>query len=83
MRILFSLLGLLIVVAVIGFLAKKQLHSVATLPAPAVSASSAGDSASPTGNVREQSQQLQQQVQKQIKDAMEAAAQPRAGAEDK
>ena len=80
MRVIFGVLSLLFVVAVVGFLAKKQISSVneikvPSVSGPAVSASGTVDTAlptiNPTGNVQQQSQQIQQQ----FKAAAEAAVQ--------
>jgi hypothetical protein len=77
MRMIFSLIGLLIVVAVIGTLAKKQLSTVTQLPT--INPNSATNPA----NMAEQSQQIQTQVKDQIGAAMEAAAAARVAAESK
>ncbi|HPH14175.1 MAG TPA: hypothetical protein PLC34_10295 [Burkholderiaceae bacterium] len=71
MRVLLSVLSLLVVVAVVGFLASKQVKSVSenqvpVLPAPTDTATPA---VSATGNVQQQSQAIQQQ----FKAAAEAA----------
>lgn len=67
MRIVFGVLSLLIVVAVIGVAAKKQLQATATLPlVPAASA--------PAANVVEQSQQIQQQVRDDVNKLMQERA---------
>ncbi len=67
MRILFNLAGLLIVLAVVAWLAKTQLKAVVpTAPPPVAGA------AAPT--VREQSQQMQQQVKQGIERALEQGA---------
>jgi hypothetical protein len=58
MRAVFGILGLLIVVVVIGLLAKRQLG------APA------GPDGAPLGTPEQQSQQLQDQVKKSVEDAM-------------
>ena len=75
MRMVFGVLSLLFVVAVVGFLAKKQISSVNEIKVPSVSASGTVDTAvpsvNPTGNVQQQSQQIQQQ----FKAAAEAAVQ--------
>ena len=77
MRSVFGVLSLLLVVAVIGFLAKQNMSSVNEIKLPDPSAVSAGSPASPTkpvsapGNVQQQSQQIQQQ----FKAAAEAAVQ--------
>ena len=75
MRMIFGVLSLLFVVAVVGFLAKKQLASVNEIKVPSISASGALSTAvpsiNPSGNVQQQSQQIQQQ----FKAAAEAAVQ--------
>jgi Tfp pilus assembly major pilin PilA len=63
MRMIFSLVGLLIVVAIVGILAKKQLSAVTQLPVTAAPA-----------NIAEQSKQIQTQVKDQLNEAMKAAA---------
>ena len=74
MRLIFSLIGLLIVVAVIGVLAKNQLSAVSQLPSPVPAAASA--------NIAEQSKQIQSQVKDQLNDAMKAAAEAKDKAVD-
>lgn len=66
MRMIFGVLSLLFVVAVVGFLAKKQLASVSEIKLPP-----AALTVTPGGNVQQQSQQIQQQ----FKAAAEAAVQ--------
>lgn len=68
---IFSLIGLLIVVAIVGFLAKSQLTTVTQLPNSAPS--SANSTATPA-NIAEQSKQMQTQVRDQVNEAMKAAA---------
>lgn len=66
MRALFSVLGLLLVVAVIGLLAKKQLSSVAAPPVgPAIPGSTATVDAKPA-TPQQTVQQFQQAVQGQM-----------------
>lgn len=67
MRALISLASLLVVLALIGVLVKKQL---ATTQAP-VPALQAPGPAAPTGSVGAQSQQIQQQVQQQMEGLMQ------------
>lgn len=68
MRAIFSILGLLAVVAVVGVLAKKQLTSAgSTAAAPAAAT---GGVVVPTGTPK---QQLDQ-----VKQSLDVAAQPRA-----
>ena len=74
MRLIFSLVGLLIVVVIVGILAKKQLSAVTQLPNPA--SSSVNTTATPA-NIAEQSKQMQTQVKDQLNEAMKAAAEAR------
>jgi hypothetical protein len=80
MRMIFGVLSLLFVVAVIGFLAKKQLASVNEIKVPVIPGATPtlNVPASPGGNVQQQSQQIQQQ----FKAAAEAAMQPARPASD-
>lgn len=67
MRVVFGILSLLIVVTVIGVLAKKQLGALSgarTTPGIPVNVSL------PVTTPQQQSQQLQNQVQKSVDDAM-------------
>ncbi|RYF66632.1 MAG: hypothetical protein EOO29_38415 [Comamonadaceae bacterium] len=77
MRAVFGLVGLVVVLAVVGLLAKKQLSAVRTpVPSlqttPADSAAAAASSAQPA-TVRDQSQQIQQQVKQQVEGLMQQA----------
>jgi Na+-transporting methylmalonyl-CoA/oxaloacetate decarboxylase gamma subunit len=67
MRALFGILGLLLVVAVVGFVSKKQMSSISDIKVPA--AASSEIAIDPNQNVKQQSQQIQNQV----KSAVEAA----------
>ena len=60
MRAIFSVLGLLVVVAIVGMLAKKQLSSGV---APAVSANAPAGVSVPAGTPKQQVQQFEQAVQ--------------------
>jgi len=73
MRMIFGVLGLLLVVAITGMLAKKQLSSANDIRLPAVpgSAQETTTSIKTEGMVQQQSQQIQQQ----FKAAAEAAVQ--------
>ena len=74
MRVVLSVLSLLVVVAIVGLLAKKQLGSASaplTLP-PQAGAPSAAP-ATPVGTPAQQSQQLQQQVKKDVEALMQQA----------
>lgn len=70
MRIMFNLAGLLIVLAVVAWLAKTQLKAVSTAVAP-----TASTAAPPAGaTVPEQSRQLQQQIKQDIGRVLEQGA---------
>jgi multidrug efflux pump subunit AcrB len=71
MRVMFGVLSLLIVVAIVGLLAKKQLgHATAPVVIPQVS----GAPVAPTGATpAQQSQQLQQQVKKDVESLLQQA----------
>jgi hypothetical protein len=78
MRAIFGVLSLLLVLAVVGLLVKKQLASTQqaipalTLPAPG-SAGAEPAPARPVGTVQQQSQQIQQQYRQAIDAAMQQA----------
>jgi hypothetical protein len=74
MRSIFGLLSLILVLLLVGFLARTQLNTVTRIRTPEVSGSAASATpfaaeASAAGNVLSQPQQIQQQ----IKAATEAA----------
>ena len=74
MRSIFGVLGLVLVLAIVGFLAKKQLSSVSAIKLPEVSGAAPiaqPVAIEPNASVKQQSQQIQQQV----KQAVEAATQ--------
>ena len=62
MRVIFGVLSLLIVVAIVGVLAKKQLSSIAPVSGPPPAAAP-GTMATPTGTPQQQVQQFQKAVQ--------------------
>ena len=78
MRSIFGVLSLLLVLAVLGLLVKKQLASNQqaipglTLLAP-VSSGAESTPTKPVGTVQEQSQQIQQQYKQAIDAAMQQA----------
>jgi hypothetical protein len=74
MRMIFSLIGLLIVLAIVGFLAKSQLSAVTQLPNSAPPNASAISNSATPANIAEQSKQMQTQVKDQVNEAMKAAA---------
>jgi hypothetical protein len=72
MRAIFSVLGLLLVVAVIGMLAKKQLHSVSTLPSSPSENNPIGlPATTPGATVQQQSLEIGQQVKKSVEESLQ------------
>ena len=67
MRALFSLVGLLVVVAIVAMIAKKQLQAVAPTILPPTPATTGG--AAPT--VQEQSRAAQQKVLQDVNNALQ------------
>jgi len=74
MRAVFSLIGLVIVVAIIAMMMKKQLQSVA----PAVVAPASTGAGNPPPTLPEQSRALQQKVQQDVNRALQQGAASRA-----
>jgi hypothetical protein len=74
MRAIFSVVGLLLVVAVVGLLATKQLKSAVAPVAPG---------AAPGSSPIQQSQALQQRVRNEVSQALEQAAAARKDEADK
>lgn len=68
MRVVFGVLSLLVVVAIVGILAKKQLGAIAPAAAPPPVAAP-GTMAPPTGTPQQQVQQFQQAVQGAVQQA--------------
>lgn len=75
MRGLFGLVGLVVVLAVVGLLAKNQLSAVRApaVAVPGAAAVTADPASAPAGNVREQSRQMQDQVRQQMEGLMQQA----------
>jgi hypothetical protein len=71
MRAVFGVVGLLVVVAVVGWVAKKQLESARAI---SVVPAAAQDAAGAEAPVREQSQQLQRQVAEDVAKALSQGA---------
>ena len=70
MRIVFGIVGLVVALAIVGVLVKKQLagtHAVV----PALQIPGVAPASAPTGTVREQSQQIQQQYKQALESAMQ------------
>lgn len=74
MKGIFGLLGLLLSLAIVGVVVKKQLTStqqVAPVPQVPVTAGSQSPASAPAATVREQSQQIQQQYKQAIEGALQ------------
>ena len=69
MRIVFSLVGLLVVVAIVGLLAKKQLQAVQLAPAGTSASASAGVEPVPPA------QAIQRQTADDVRKALDAGMQ--------
>lgn len=79
MRGVFGIVGLLVTLAIVGILVKKQLHTTTSMPVvptvPAVAGSSA-PAVNPNATVQQQSQQIQQQYKQAVEGAIQPAARP-------
>jgi hypothetical protein len=69
MRIVFGLMGLVVVLAIVGILSKKQLGSVSNIKLPQTT--EAPVTVDPNASVKAQSQQIQNQVKQQVENAMQ------------
>ena len=63
MRVVFGIMSLLVVVAIVAMLARKQLGAIAPAAAPTGTGAPAGAMARPAGTPRQQVEQFQQAVQ--------------------
>ena len=72
MRGVFGMVGLVVALAIVGVLAKKQLASTQAV-VPSLQVPGAAPVSAPTGSVREQSQQVQQQYKQALEAAMQQA----------
>ena len=79
MRGVFGMVGLVVALALVGVLAKKQLVSTQAV-VPSLQVPGAAPVPAPTGSVREQSQQVQQQYKQALESALQ---QPRPLPDDK
>ncbi len=71
MRAIFSILGLLVVVAIVGVLAKKQLGAVSVSGKSSDSAQVTLPKTTPGATPQQQSQQIQNQVKQSIESSMQ------------
>ena len=72
MRVVFGMVGLVVALAIVGVLVKKQLASTRAV-VPSLQIPGAAPASAPTGTVREQSQQIQQQYKQALDAAMQQA----------
>jgi len=74
MKSIFSILGLLIVVAIVGILAKKQFGAVSeTTAKPQDGSQILVPATTPGATPQQQSQQIQQQIKQSVEAAMQQA----------
>ena len=90
MRAVFGVVALLVVLAVIGMVAARQMKSGSRALSVGTEAATSGQDAgrpdappAPAGNIREQSQQLQQRVKDDVSRALEQGAAARKEAAEK
>ncbi len=74
MRALFSLVGLLVVLAIVVLIAKKQLQAVAPLVLPATPMTSAAPAGGAASTVQEQARGVQQKVLQNINQSLQQGA---------
>ena len=88
MKAMFGMVSLLIALAIVGFLAARQLKTAApsaTSGATAAAAATAGvvlPGVAASGTVREQSQQIQQKVKDDVAKALQQGAEARKDSAD-
>jgi hypothetical protein len=76
MRAAFGLVGLVVALAIVAVLAKKQLNSVNAIQVPQPAGTSPGavvPPVDPNATVKEQSQQIQQQYKQAVEGALQQA----------
>jgi len=74
MRAVFGVVSLLVVLAIVGLLATRQLRATRQAVGVALPADAGAASAAPPGTVSEQSQQWQQRVKSDVARALEQGA---------
>ena len=73
MRIIFGLFGLVVVLATVATLAKKQLSAVSEIKVPQLTGTALGPvpvAVDPAASVQQQSQQLQQQIKQSVESSL-------------
>ncbi|MBK5205048.1 MAG: hypothetical protein JJD98_06470 [Polaromonas sp.] len=73
MRAIFGVMSLLIALAVVGVLAKKQLSALSAATVPVQLPTSADSAITSHATPQAQSQQLQQQIKQSVENAMQQA----------
>ena len=74
MKAVFSVVSLLVVLAVIGVLASRQLKASRELSVPSAGPAASAFQTSPGATAAEQSRQIQQQVRDEVQRSMEQSA---------
>jgi metal-dependent amidase/aminoacylase/carboxypeptidase family protein len=88
MKAMFGVVSLLIALAIVGFLAARQLRTAAPSASSAATAAAAATAGvvlpdvSASATVREQSQQIQQKVKDDVAKALQQGAAPRKDTSD-
>jgi hypothetical protein len=76
MRIVFGLLGLIVVLAIVATLAKKQLSAVSEIKVPQAEGVGPGGAlpgVDPNASLQQQSQQIQQQIKQSVESSLQQA----------
>ena len=76
MKSMFGIVGLLLVLAIVGLLAKTQLKSTTSAVAPAATAAGVSIQTTEGATPAQQSRQIEQQVKDQVNAALQAAPKP-------
>jgi hypothetical protein len=76
MRLIFGLLSLIVVLAIVATLAKKQLSAVSEIKLPQVTGAAPGAAplaVDPNASIQQQSQQIQQQIKQSVESSLQQA----------
>jgi aerobic-type carbon monoxide dehydrogenase small subunit (CoxS/CutS family) len=76
MKSIFGLVGILLVLAIVGLLAKTQLKSTTTAVSPAAAAAGVSIKTIEGATPAQENQQIQQQVKDKVNAALQAAPKP-------
>jgi hypothetical protein len=82
MKAIFGVVSLLVVFAIVGFVAGKQLRALRQVPSTAAGATATASADAGSANARNQAQQLQQKVRDDVAKAFEQGAQNNARSEE-